>query len=168
MKYTDYWPTPGAFAFYGPIPAKTLNVVSDGIAGSGESFRVIEQAWNSSLMKAAGLTLYDQPRRPFPMPGVLTDHWMRFTDVKGYSYVFVFRAAGTGAVLLCVTAECSADNNDSGSGLSFKEGPQKFGLTLGQTLFEIASDGMRGQDEFGPYGREINGWTLNRNFIDAQ
>jgi hypothetical protein len=52
--------------------------------------------------------------------------------------------------------------------LNFKKGPQKFGLTIGQSASDMNSDRMISQEALGWFGREINGWTSDQKFIDAQ
>lgn len=57
-------------------------------------------------------------------------NWMRYTDMKGYSYVFYLaNSAGTGNYtgFYCVTGDCTVD----GISLSFKHGPQKLKLLGG-------------------------------------
>jgi hypothetical protein len=167
MRYADYWPAPRSFAFYGPIKGTTSNIVSDGISGPGDSFQLKEKSWSSSQIKAAGLALYANPPN-YPARWFNSDHWMRFTDDGGYSYAFIIRTSSNTAILWCVTVECSADNSDSGTGLNFKKGPQKFGLTIGQSASDMNSDRMISQEALGWFGREINGWTSDQKFIDAQ
>ena len=117
--------------------------------------RLVASPWNNDVLAAkmgasVGLSLYDHYQAsPFSDLSINRSDNYRYTGADGFSYVFLNADIGSKSRLVCLSGECAGDKS---GGLSWKNGPQKFG----------ARDADRGSS------RKLFGWTIDGKFIDAK